>query len=184
VQSDELSQLLGRQLHHHRQTRRLSLGELARRADVSKSILSLIERGEANPSIETLWRIAQALEVPLGALLAEPERAAARAIPKESGASTRGRSGMQAWLIAASADAHRSELHDIALPARAAHEAEAHASGTTEVVVCVQGEVSCGPVGEELQLGRGDAAWFRADRPHRYAAGATGARLINLVLGP
>jgi transcriptional regulator with XRE-family HTH domain len=184
VQSNELAQTLGQQLHHHRQANGLSLAELAQLADVSKSILSLIERGEANPSIETLWRIAQALRVPLGALLAEPEQAVARAIPKESGAPTRGESGMQAWLIAASTDARRSELHDLALPPGTTHGGDGHTAGTTEVIVCIHDTVSCGPEGDEVRLGPGDAAWFRADRPHRYIAGNKGARLINLVLSP
>lgn len=184
MQSDDLTRVLGELVRQHRRRQGLSLADLAERADVSKSIVSLIERGEANPSIETLWRVAQALGVPLGTLLSEPEEAAVRAIPKESGASTRGRSGMRGWLIDASAEARRHELHDVDLPPGAVQEAEAHPPGTTEVVVCVRGALACGPVDEEIRLGAGDAAWFRADRPHRYAAEGRGARIVNLILSP
>lgn len=184
MQSRELASLLGQQLRHHRREQGLSLGDLAARADVSKSILSLIERGEANPSIETLFRITQALQVPLGVLLAEPDEAPSRAIPKESGAPVSGLSGMQTWLIAAESEPRRSELFDIALPAGATQEAAPHGPGVTEVIVCVRGSVTCGPVGDEVQLRPGDAAWFVGDRPHRYSAGKNGARLVNLILTP
>lgn len=49
---------------------RYTIEELARKAHVSAGRISQIERGLANPSFETLWRLATALEVPLGALFA------------------------------------------------------------------------------------------------------------------
>lgn len=49
---------------------RYTIEELAQRAHVSSGRISQIERGLANPSFETLWRLATALEVPLGSLFA------------------------------------------------------------------------------------------------------------------
>ncbi|MGA2514408.1 MAG: helix-turn-helix transcriptional regulator [Candidatus Limnocylindrales bacterium] len=48
---------------------RYSMNELARRCGISPGVLSLIERGRGNPSFETMQRIADALGVPLTALL-------------------------------------------------------------------------------------------------------------------
>jgi transcriptional regulator with XRE-family HTH domain len=48
---------------------RYSLAGLARRSGTSVGILGLIERGQGNPSFETLARIADALEVPLASLI-------------------------------------------------------------------------------------------------------------------
>ncbi|MBE2240974.1 MAG: helix-turn-helix transcriptional regulator [Caldilineaceae bacterium] len=42
----------------------LSLEELAARTDLSASFLSLVERNINNPSLDSLYRIAEALEVP------------------------------------------------------------------------------------------------------------------------
>jgi transcriptional regulator with XRE-family HTH domain len=47
---------------------RFTIEELARRAHVSAGRISQIERGIANPSFETLWKLASALEVPIGSL--------------------------------------------------------------------------------------------------------------------
>lgn len=58
-------QHLGDKLRDFRQQRRLSLRELAARADVSASLLSQIENGKANPSVMVLHNIASALNVPL-----------------------------------------------------------------------------------------------------------------------
>lgn len=51
-------------------TGRYTIEELALKAHVSAGRISQIERGLANPSFETLWRLATALEIPLGSLFA------------------------------------------------------------------------------------------------------------------
>src|SRR5688572_28163915 len=58
-----------------RRQRTLSLDELSRQAGVSKSMLSQIERGQANPTVAVVWRLATALGVPLAELLGERQPA-------------------------------------------------------------------------------------------------------------
>ena len=41
----------------------MTLSALAARAGVAKSTVSLIERGQGNPSIDTVWALASALGV-------------------------------------------------------------------------------------------------------------------------
>ena len=61
-------QPVARNLRRWRLTRQLTLSELADRAGVAKSTVSLIERGQGNPSIDTLWALASALGVPFASL--------------------------------------------------------------------------------------------------------------------
>jgi transcriptional regulator with XRE-family HTH domain len=56
---------IGEKLRAARQKQKLSLRELASRADVSPSLLSQIENGRANPSVMTLYNVAGALNVPI-----------------------------------------------------------------------------------------------------------------------
>jgi transcriptional regulator with XRE-family HTH domain len=52
-----------------RSARSLSMDALSRQSGVSKSMLSQIERGRANPTVAVVWRLANALGVPLPELL-------------------------------------------------------------------------------------------------------------------
>src|SRR5437868_2720631 len=61
-------QAISRNLRKRRVGRGVSLSELSRLAGISKSTLSALERGTANPAIETLWALATALDIPLAAL--------------------------------------------------------------------------------------------------------------------
>src|SRR5438105_1361458 len=60
---------IGGRLRAARRGRRLSLRELAKRLDVSPSLISQIETGRAQPSVSTLYSIAAELNVSLDELL-------------------------------------------------------------------------------------------------------------------
>lgn len=73
VQSADVKQLslrLGQRIRSLRQSahRRLTQEELASRAGISVSFLSMIERGERAPHIETLCRVCSALGISIGEL--------------------------------------------------------------------------------------------------------------------
>ena len=57
-----LSGQLGKTIQRLRKAYNLSLSELAEQSGVAKSIISQIERNETNPTLATIWRLAQALE--------------------------------------------------------------------------------------------------------------------------
>jgi transcriptional regulator with XRE-family HTH domain len=59
---------LGAQLRSLRKTRELTLEQLASRSGVSAGLLSQMERGQGNPSFNTLVQVAHALSVPVASL--------------------------------------------------------------------------------------------------------------------
>ncbi len=133
--------------------------------------------------METLWRISKALDLPLGALLADPRAPRVRRIPSRTGERLRSEVGTSGWLIHADGRERRCELYDLDLPAGIPHPAEPHLPGTEETITCLEGRVRVGPAGEEVELGPGDSAWFAADVPHGYV-GLGDARALCLMLYP
>ena len=84
---DAESQLLadaGRRIRESRTGQGLSLEQLARLTGISAPALSLIETGKRDPRLTTLSRIADALRVPLAALIAGESVPAARDAPAPS----------------------------------------------------------------------------------------------------
>ncbi|KAE9677256.1 helix-turn-helix domain-containing protein, partial [Enterobacteriaceae bacterium TzEc077] len=65
-------EIIAKGLTRERQRAGLSLAEVARRAGVAKSTLSQLEAGQGNPSIETLWALCVALNIPFARLMEEP----------------------------------------------------------------------------------------------------------------
>ncbi|MDZ5608959.1 helix-turn-helix domain-containing protein [Bacillus pseudomycoides] len=62
---------IGKKVEELRKLRKLSMRELAKLAEITPSMLSQIERGLANPSIQTLKLLAKAIEVPTFSFLME-----------------------------------------------------------------------------------------------------------------
>lgn len=180
-----VSERLARSLRVQRQARGLSLGELARRSGVSKASLSNLETGAGNPSLETLWRIAGALGLPLGELLGEDEPPPTLLIAAGQGAPVASESGLSGRLLLAEGRIHRTELLEATLEPGADYRARGHELGTEELVFCIRGSLHVGTVGDEYALGEGDSLRFPADVAHRYASeeGATVLVVMSYPVG-
>jgi len=76
--------MIGQKIQVLRIKKGLSISELAKRADVSKSYLSTVERSsDSNPSIQFLKKIAQALHVPFDDLLQDTASDEAPSLDRE-----------------------------------------------------------------------------------------------------
>ena len=71
VLSDSFSQVVKK----HREKRKLSRAALAELSGLHQTYIGLLERGERSPNLDTAKAIANALEISLGKLIAEAERA-------------------------------------------------------------------------------------------------------------
>ena len=67
-------------MRRHRGTHNQSLGDLSRVTGLSKTSLVRLEAGDGNPSLETLWRLGQALGLTIGQLLEGAGPAPARVL--------------------------------------------------------------------------------------------------------
>jgi len=67
---DELHAAIGRQIRELRKMRGLTLKQMARRTNLSVSLLSQIERAESSASVSSLFKVATALDVRLTDLFA------------------------------------------------------------------------------------------------------------------
>ncbi len=75
-----ITALLARRLRDLRALRRMPMEALAERSGVSRSMISLIERGESSPTAAVLDKLARALDVSLASLF-EPDPAVAPPSP-------------------------------------------------------------------------------------------------------
>ena len=60
---ENLTLVIGNKLKNIRNSRNLSLDDVAELTGVSKAMLGQIERGKSNPTVSTLWKISTRLMV-------------------------------------------------------------------------------------------------------------------------
>ena len=169
--SQELSALttrVAREIRAHREARGLSLTATATRAGLSKTILATIESGAGNPSLATLGRIARALDVTVGTLLAEDDPVRSQLIRRTDGEWFSFESGVRGRILHVDGRERRLEAIEMRLEPGMHNRSRAHAPGTEELVICLDGTLTLGAEGQEEHLSEGDALHFAADVAHSY----------------
>ena len=73
-----INEAIAKNLNAVRKEQGMSIGKLARYTGLSKAAISQIEQGGANPTINTISKLASALHVPYTALLNSRESSARR----------------------------------------------------------------------------------------------------------
>jgi transcriptional regulator with XRE-family HTH domain len=148
----------------------ISLSELAKRAGIAKSTLSQLESGTGNPSVETLWSIGVALDVPFARLVEAPT-ADVRVIRAGQGPTFASeRADYLATLLSSCPPAARRDLYLISAEPGEPRLSDPHSPGVVEHVVLGRGAASAGPVEAPVELEPGDYLRYPGDEPHVFRA--------------
>jgi XRE family transcriptional regulator, regulator of sulfur utilization len=180
---------LGPRLLALRKARRMTLDELAAVSGVSRSMLSQVERGSANPTYGTLWSLTQALGVELSELTGDGVSQVQGESPVEVQAANftpliRSEDGRCTLRILS--PAHRAgsiEWYELRVEPGGALVSEPHARGATEHLTVVEGSLTVIAGGADAQVQPGATARYAADRPHQIRnGGAVAARAFLVVV--
>jgi quercetin dioxygenase-like cupin family protein len=161
----------------------MSLDDLAAASGVSRAALSQIETYKSTPTVGLLWKIAVGLGVPFAELIGE-QRGSTSVLRKNEVQVLRSVDGkLESRPLTPAGTNPDVELYELRLLPRSQHAAEAHARGTTEVLIVLTGALRMHVGGETYELAAGDSICFPADRPHTYENPAgSEARYHNLIL--
>jgi transcriptional regulator with XRE-family HTH domain len=143
----------------------MSALELSRRSGVARNTIAALENGEGNPTLDTLYALADALDVPLSDLL-EPPPAGPQVVLAGEGAHVEG-AALDANLLARGAG---YEIYAIRFHAAGARHAQPHPLGVEEHLHVHSGRVRVGPADAPVELGPGDFARYSGSVPHIYEA--------------
>ncbi|MDF2992563.1 MAG: putative transcriptional regulator [Microbacterium sp.] len=178
----DLGDRIAATLRRERERRDLSVSELARRAGVAKATVSQLETGGGNPSVETLWALASALDVPFAVLVDEGAHSptliragdAATAVPSSA-------SDYLALLLSASPPHARRDIYLLRAEPGVPRVSDPHPRGTIEHVVLVSGRGRIGPADSPFELSPGDYLSYAGDAPHVFEALESGMSAVCVV---
>lgn len=164
----KVAQSIGGTIKATRELQQLSINDLARRAGVSKSVVSRIEQGLTSPTAVMLAKLAEGMTVSLSSLVrgefgptVHIQTLAEQPIFKDPKTGL-----MRRTLSPLSPDAIMEIVHN-SLPAKKATGAfPAHSIGTQEHIVVLAGKIEVTVGRRNLVLDAGDAAQFVADIEH------------------
>ena len=163
-----VAQSIGSTIKATREVQQLTLSDLAKRAGVSKSVVSRIESGLTSPTAVMLAKLAEGMTVSLSSLLRGdlgPPVHIQSAV--EQPVFTDPKTGLvRRTLSPVSPDALLEIVHN-SLPAKkSTGKFPAHSMGTQEHVVVIAGKIEVSVGKRVFMLSTGDAAQFAADSEH------------------
>ncbi|WP_051663359.1 helix-turn-helix domain-containing protein [Alicyclobacillus macrosporangiidus] len=183
MEPDRLTAQIGAILRRLRKERGWTLDRLAEATGVSKPMLGQIERGESNPTVVTLWKIATGLGVPFSTFLQPLETPQVTVVRREEQpvvADDGG--GYVVRSLLAIRHPHAADVYDVRLASGCVHAAEAHGPGVSEGLWVREGVLTLVAGEHRYTLTKGDAAVFRADLAHVYENGGDGVCEFTVFL--
>ena len=165
---EQISLKIGERLKEIRNTRQLTLDDVAELTGVSKPMLGQIERGQSSPTINVLWKISTGLKIPLSFFCRQQEAEYTLAGLDKEDAITEENGGMRAYPLFPFDPVRNVEVFYIEFDAGVCHESLPHVAGVEEYVFMVNGTLKMVIGRKEMTLQEKQSIRFRADVSHAY----------------
>jgi transcriptional regulator with XRE-family HTH domain len=183
---DGIVNSIGPKLKQLRHEQRLSLQQLAVKADVSAAAIHKIERNDMVPTITTLLKIATALDRPVSYFIdsdeAPPEPVAFTPAGDRPEVFTPHK-GLRLAGVSGPYSPFRSAAAVATLDPGASSGSRALVHPGEELVFVLEGSVIFDIAGVRYKVGRGDSLHFIGEQPHHWAnAGKAPARALWIAL--
>ncbi len=179
---DSLNSIIAENLKRLREERKLSLDTLARLSGVSKSMLGQIERGEVNPTVATVWKIANGLKISFTALMSRPEqdielveRSQVQPFVEDGGR-------FRNYPLFPFDETRRFEMYSVEIDPGGTLSAEGHLQGSQEFMTVYQSAVTVCVEDTDYVVQPGNALRFKADRPHSYRNDGERQALVSMII--
>jgi transcriptional regulator with XRE-family HTH domain len=181
-ENDILTIDVGSRLRQLRTERNKSMRSLARTSGLSTNALSMIERGRTSPSVSTLYKIAEALEVPITAFFRiEPPRQ--EIVFRKAGERKRVKIPNGVWEgLGGEAFTGRVEPFMLRLEVGGGSGPFGMLHTGSEFVLCISGQIEYEVEGQKFLLGPGDSLIFAAQLRHCWHNVGAGEASAVIVL--
>ena len=181
-----LSGNMGKTIQRLRKAYNLSLSELAEQSGVAKSIISQIERNETNPTLATIWRLSQALDISIERVLVSVDEDPF--IGKSSRSDTpilvsddgRMRLAIVGWIKTV----EWLQWYNVQSDPGGVLDSDGHQRGSVECLSVLEGEFEVEVGGVAQRAKSGETLRYRCDRPHsvRCVGAAPGRATMVCIL--
>lgn len=165
---DKLNFIISENLKTLRQEKKLSLDKVSKLTGVSKSMLGQIERCEVNPTVSTIWKIANGLKVSCTELMSMPEtdfeivdKSKVQLLIEDNGK-------VRICPVFPFDSSRRFEMYSVEIDTNGYLSTEAHQQGTQEFITVFSGEITINLNGEDFVVTTGNSIRFKADGCHSY----------------
>ncbi|MDR7314381.1 XRE family transcriptional regulator [Brevibacillus nitrificans] len=179
---ENISSVLAENLKNLRASKKWSLDKVADLTGVSKTMLGQIERGESNPTLNTVWKIAKGLKISFTELIHQPQPDTVVVTKNDISVMQEDHGKYRVYPYFPFEEKRRFEVYTVEIDGGGYLSADPHGEGTEEFIIVFDGELTIRVNNEEFTVKAGESIKFKADRDHVYHnSGETLTRLSMVI---
>ncbi|GIP33582.1 helix-turn-helix domain-containing protein [Paenibacillus sp. J2TS4] len=179
---DAIHITIGQNLQRLRKQRQLSLDKMADLTGVSKGMLHQIERGDTQPTVTTVWKIATGLNISFSSLIKDDESTISIVNRKKVPDITEDNGNCLVYVLFPFNPQTQIEIFTIVLKPKASYVSTPHNEGVLEYITVVSGEFKIMVKDDVYTLPAGDAIRFAGNVLHQYINDTTEDVVIQVVM--
>lgn len=158
--------MLGEKIKQLRLSRGMTIKDVTEKASITRSLLSQIENNKANPSINSLMAIAQAIGVPIGSFFDEDDQHISPVVKAKERKVLKTESGVTYHLLTPEVGNHRIEfLYNVFEEGGSTEKMYKHIG--EECGIVLQGKLKVDYGEKEYILEKGDSIILDSSKPHK-----------------
>lgn len=179
---ENIQKNIGENLRNIRKNRGYSLDNTAEITGVSKAMLGQIERGESNPTVTTLWKIASGLQVSFSSLIKDEPSELLFVDYKSISPIMESNGEYRVYPIFPFDPRKKFEIYIVEMDPGCVHSSEKHNDGVEEYITVLNGklEIEIGAINKEVYSG--NSIRFLANKQHTYKNIGTDLVKYQLVM--
>lgn len=164
----DINTAVSQNIKHIREQKKLTLDAAAKTTGVSRSMLAQIEKGDVNPTLSVLWKIANGYKVSFTSLIEQSQEQITILPFKDSTPIVEDEGRYINYPLFTFDEQRLFETYRIVIAPNGGLQAEAHLAGTEEYITVFGGNVEIAVGDTVYSLNQGDSIRFKADIAHSY----------------
>lgn len=177
-----MNEIVAQNIKRLREERGLSLDALAKLSGVSKSMLAQIERGSGNPTLGTLWKIANGMMVPFDALIMQPKSPYTIVKTTDIQPLLEDDGRVRNYALFPDNEGRRFAVYYLELEPGASFSSDPHLHGTVEFITVFHGTLAIRADDHHFTVHGSESLRFPGDVPHSYSNVGSDTVTLHMIL--
>lgn len=178
-ENSSLIQNVGIDLRNLRKERNLTIDQLAQESGVSAITISNIENGRSNPTLNSLWKLSEALSVPLTKILGYATKPTIISSYSESYFINDLNNG---WVVQPIFQEENIEVFRVSLKGKCANKVINQTKGSIEIITVMKGDLILKVGEQQYHLSTFDSINFDSGMAHEYINPSEEDLFLNIVV--
>ncbi|MDO4380035.1 MAG: XRE family transcriptional regulator [Clostridia bacterium] len=162
-------EIIALNLKRLRTERNLTLGQLSSISGISKAMLAEIEKGKSNPTINTILKIANGLNVPYTSLMEEIEQTGTLIRKEEAPMQSEETNHYRIYCYFKTTHTRNFEIFSAELDGKSKNASIGHSPKAQEFIYVMSGELTIEVGSKIFTIKEGDALSFSSSSAHVYS---------------